>query len=119
MHHKSLVFKLNKVLKIKWDRVITPFIYTGGRRPRKILQISGRPYFRIGIAHSPRQAPQQLAIFVRPKPQCCMILVLLSLVGFFGIFFWQAERLNHMAEKKHIDHPENPYLWPQKVSKHA
>lgn len=53
------------------------------------------------------------------KTKCCMILVLLSLIGFFGIFFWQAERLNHMAEKKHIDQPENPYLWPQKVSKHA
>jgi hypothetical protein len=48
-----------------------------------------------------------------------MILVLISLIGFFGMFFWHAERLNTMAEKKHLDHPENPYLWPQKVSKHA
>jgi hypothetical protein len=48
-----------------------------------------------------------------------MILVFISVAGFFGIFFWQAERLNSMAEKRHPEHPENPYLWPQKVSKHA
>jgi hypothetical protein len=48
-----------------------------------------------------------------------MILVFTSIIGFFGIFFWQADRLNHRLEQEHHDKHTDPYLWPQKVSKHA
>jgi hypothetical protein len=55
----------------------------------------------------------------KTKTKYCMILVFISVIGFFGMFFWQAERLNHDAEKKNLHHEGSPYLWPQKVSKHA
>jgi len=30
-----------------------------------------------------------------------MIFVFISVISFFGIFFWQAERLNHAGERQH------------------
>jgi hypothetical protein len=48
-----------------------------------------------------------------------MILVFLSVIGFFGVFFWQVDRLNNAVERRQVEKNGNAYLWPQKVSKHA
>ena len=66
-----------------------------------------------------RVKPRATLHLCRTKTKTCMIIVFISVIGFFGIFFWQVDRLNNMAEKRHLEQPENPYLWPQKVSKHA
>jgi hypothetical protein len=64
------------------------------------LQISCRYYFRIGWAESHEHPVPLSAIFVRLNHRT-MVLVFISVIGFFGVFFWQAARCNEMVERQH------------------